>query len=98
MEMSLQGSGLQDLSYPRSFPSLPSERLEHDATRAWYFYLAEIALRRLVSCIVHHLFRNQEEGRFFRVAHIVESTAAFETQAAGLGKPSLFKPLRDPSF
>lgn len=82
IELSLPGFGLQDLSYPTSFPSPPSEHLENDAARAWYYYLAEIALRRLANRILHHLFRNQEEGRFFRIAQMVESTATFESQAA----------------
>ncbi|KAJ9241433.1 transcriptional regulator family: Fungal Specific TF [Paecilomyces variotii] len=82
IELSLPGFGLQDLSYPTSFPSPPSEHLEQGAARAWYYYLAEIALRRLANRILHHLFRNQEEGRFFRIKQMVDSTAAFESQAA----------------
>ncbi|KAL1965915.1 hypothetical protein VTN77DRAFT_5048 [Rasamsonia byssochlamydoides] len=82
MELSLPGFGLQDLSYPSSFPSPPSDTLEQDSARAWYYYLAEIALRRLANRILYHLFRNQEKGRFPRICDMVESTAAFEAQAA----------------
>ncbi|KAL1985199.1 hypothetical protein VTN96DRAFT_8115 [Rasamsonia emersonii] len=82
MELSLPGFGLQDLSYPSSFPSPPSDTLEQDSARAWYYYLAEIALRRLANRILYHLFRHQEKGRFPRISDMVESTAAFEAQAA----------------
>ncbi|OJJ44613.1 hypothetical protein ASPZODRAFT_698914 [Penicilliopsis zonata CBS 506.65] len=81
MELSLPGFGLQDFSYPSAFPSPPSENLEDETARAWYYYLAEIALRRLANRILHHLFRHQEEGRFFRISQMVDSIAAFEDQA-----------------
>jgi hypothetical protein len=81
MELSLPGFGSQDLSYPIFFPSPPSENLEQDAARAWYYYLAEIALRRLANRILHHRFRHQENGRFPRVSEMIESTGAFEAQA-----------------
>lgn len=82
MELSLPGFGLHDLSYPSSFPSPPSDDLEQDSARAWYYYLAEIALRRLANRVLYHLFRNQDKGRFPRIMDMVESTAAFEAQAA----------------
>lgn len=82
MELSLPGFGLQDLSYPSAFPSPPSENLEDEAARAWYYYLAEIALRRLANRILHQLFRSQEDGRFLRISQMVDTTAAFEEQAA----------------
>ncbi|KAI9930957.1 hypothetical protein ASPWEDRAFT_178829 [Aspergillus wentii DTO 134E9] len=82
MELSLPGFGLQDLSYPTSFPSPPLENLEEDAARAWYYYLAEIALRRLANRVLYNLFQNQEEGRFPRISLMVDSVIAFEKQAA----------------
>ncbi|KAH8693734.1 hypothetical protein BGW36DRAFT_383597 [Talaromyces proteolyticus] len=82
MELSLPGFGLQDLSYPSSFPSPPSDDLGQDSAHAWYYYLAEIALRRLANRILYNLFRNQDNGRFPRIIELVESTAAFEAQAA----------------
>jgi len=81
MELSLPGFGLQDLSYPTFFPSPPSESLEHESARAWYYYLAEIALRRLANRILYNLFRNQENGRFPHITEMAESTAGFESQA-----------------
>lgn len=82
MELSLPGFGLHDLSYPSSFPSPPSDFLGEDSARPWYYYLAEIALRRLANRILYHLFRNEDKGRFPRICDMVESTAAFEGQAA----------------
>ncbi|EED15193.1 conserved hypothetical protein [Talaromyces stipitatus ATCC 10500] len=81
MELSLPGFGLQDLSYPSSFPSPPLDDLGDDSARAWYYYLAEIALRRLANRILYNLFRHQDKGRFPRIVDMVEMTAAFESQA-----------------
>ena len=82
MEISLPGFGLPDLSYPRRFPSPPSENLEDDTARAWYYYLSEIALRRLANRTLHHLFQNQENKRFLHITQMVDSVVAFEEQAA----------------
>jgi hypothetical protein len=46
-----------DLSYPTTFPS-PPDRLETKHEPAWYFYLAEIALRRLKNRILSSLCRS----------------------------------------
>jgi hypothetical protein len=81
MELSLPGFGLQDLSYPSSFPSPPLDYLGDDSARAWYYYLAEIALRRLANRILYNLFRHQNNGQFPRINEMVEMTAAFESQA-----------------
>lgn len=81
MELSLPGFGLQDLSYPSSFPSPPLDDLGDDSARAWYYYLAEIALRRLANRILYNLFRHQDNGRFPRITEMIEMTAAFEAQA-----------------
>jgi len=81
IELSLPGFGLQDLSYHTFFPSPPSENLEHESARAWYYYLAEIALRRLANRILYDLFRNQDNGRFPHITEMVDSAAGFESQA-----------------
>lgn len=82
MELSLPGFGLHDLSYPGSFPSPPSTFSGEDSARPWYYYLAEISLRRLANRILYHLFQNEDRGRFPNIFDMVESTEAFEGQAA----------------
>jgi hypothetical protein len=82
MELSLPGFGLHDLSYPGSFPSPPSTFFGEESARPWYYYLAEIALRRLANRILYHLFQNEDKGRFPNICDMIESTEAFEGQAA----------------
>lgn len=49
---------MADLKYPTFFPS-PPEGLKTQDEAAWYFYLAEIALRRLENRVLSHLFRTE---------------------------------------
>lgn len=46
LELSIVKTSPWDLRYPDLFPN-PPESLESQGEPAWYFYLAEIALRRL---------------------------------------------------
>ncbi|KAJ6099788.1 hypothetical protein N7467_001323 [Penicillium canescens] len=55
LELNLQKNVL-DLSYPTFFPS-PPDGLKTKDEAAWYFYLAEIALRRLENRILGYLYR-----------------------------------------
>jgi hypothetical protein len=74
LELSLNDSGVNDLSYPSFFPS-PPEKFR-DEGRSWYFYLAEIALKRLINDVMRHQFVPQSRSRLF------ETTAIFEEQLA----------------
>jgi hypothetical protein len=67
------------LTYPALFPSPPTG-LKPEEEAVWYFYLAEIALRRLGNRILNHLY--EETTRDNEVQ--VEATLNFEDQANGL--------------
>jgi hypothetical protein len=51
LELSLPGFNAANLTYPEFLPSPPLESLQNQ-DQAWYFYLAEIALRRLANQIL----------------------------------------------
>ena len=70
----MNDSGVSDLSYPFFFPSPPENC--RDEGRSWYFYLAEIALKRLINDVMRHQFVQQSCSRLF------ETTAIFEEQLA----------------
>ena len=74
LELSMNDSGVSDLSYPSFFPSPPETC--RDEGRSWYFYLAEIALKRLINDVMRHQFVPQARPRLF------ETTAIFEEQLA----------------
>jgi hypothetical protein len=46
---------VSDLTYPASFPT-PPKALESQVEAVWYFYLAEIALRRLGNRILNYIY------------------------------------------
>ena len=68
----MNDSGVSDLSYPSFFPSPPNTC--RDEARSWYFYLAEIALKRLINDVMRHQFVPQSRPR------LLETTAIFEEQ------------------
>lgn len=68
----MNDSGVSNLSYPSFFPS-PPEKFR-DEGRSWYFYLAEIALKRLINDVMRHQFVTQTRPALF------ETTAIFEEQ------------------
>jgi hypothetical protein len=58
------------------------EQLNPEDSRAWYFYLAETAVRRLTMRIIQLFFRSQTHGRFPDAHQMRESSLDFEIQAA----------------
>lgn len=82
MELGLPSFSLQDVTYPNFFPSPPTEQLDDTGSRVWYFYLAEISVRRLSLRILRYFFENQTDGAFPHIHQMVESSVEFETQAA----------------
>ncbi|KAJ5787301.1 hypothetical protein N7457_002291 [Penicillium paradoxum] len=56
LELNRSQKSVVDLSYPTGFPS-PPEELKSKDEAAWYFYLAEIALRRLENRILDYAYR-----------------------------------------
>jgi hypothetical protein len=73
LEMSLNETGASDLSYPSFFPSPPMDT-GRDEGRSWYFYLAEIAMKRLINDVMRHQYVPQTSPQRF------ETTAIFEEQ------------------
>jgi hypothetical protein len=69
-----------DLTYPAFFPSPPSG-LKSQGEAAWFFYLAEIALRRLGNRILNYVYRQKVPQN--STADMDDATANFEDQAAG---------------
>ncbi|KAJ5158784.1 uncharacterized protein N7500_008435 [Penicillium coprophilum] len=56
LELNFYQKNVLDLTYPTFFPS-PPEELKSKDEAAWYFYLAEIALRRLKNRILGYFYR-----------------------------------------
>ena len=76
-----------DLTYPAFFPSPPSG-LKSQGEAAWFFYLAEIALRRLGNRILNHVYRQKVPEN--STVDMDDATADFEDQAAGWYAASSF--------
>ena len=80
LELNPPGFRILDLWYPDKFPDPPRHTIA-GSDRSWFFYLAEIALRRLANRILafvaeeHSMDNPQDMGR----AH--ESAAEFEQEA-----------------
>jgi len=82
LELGLNQPSPLAFTYPTLFPSLPMEQLSFEESRAWYFFLAETAIRRLTMRIIQLFFRNQTHGRFPDAHLMRESSLDFEVQAA----------------
>jgi hypothetical protein len=80
LELNVSDKSIWDLTYPAFFPSPPSG-LKAQGEAAWFFYLAEIALRRLGNRILNYVYRPKLPQN--STADIDEATANFEDQAAG---------------
>ncbi|KAL4881052.1 hypothetical protein BJY04DRAFT_218569 [Aspergillus karnatakaensis] len=78
LELNVGRSCVLDLTYPAFFPS-PPIGLKSEEEAVWYFYLAEIALRRLGNRILNHLYDQNQRGN----ASDVEAILNFEDQATG---------------
>ncbi|KAH6662239.1 hypothetical protein B0J14DRAFT_662819 [Halenospora varia] len=78
LELNLVDHSVWDLTYPPYFPSPPQD-LKTQAEAAWYFYLAEIALRRLGNRILNYVCQ-------YESSHIsttmIDAVLNFEQQAA----------------
>ncbi|KAJ5132910.1 hypothetical protein N7448_007068 [Penicillium atrosanguineum] len=70
LELNVSQTGILDLSYPTLFPS-PPERLKSKDEATWYFYLAEIALRRLKNRILDSLYRHDMASPEFNIEHAI---------------------------
>ncbi|EXJ73605.1 uncharacterized protein A1O5_03367 [Cladophialophora psammophila CBS 110553] len=78
LELNVSETSIWDLTYPAFFPS-PPEGLRSQREIVWYFYLAEIALRRLGNRILNFIYDSKATSSMSNAA---ESTVGFEQQAA----------------
>lgn len=78
LELGIIKTSAWDLRYPDLFPD-PPESIQSQGEPAWYFYLAEIALRRLNNRILSATCLNDQNAG--NVADKVAMTLEFERQA-----------------
>lgn len=78
LELNIIETTAWNLRYPAFFPE-PPKTLQSASETVWYFYLAEIALRRLGNRILMYIYRNSftEPSLQDEIAAVVE----FEQQA-----------------
>ncbi|KAH8809201.1 hypothetical protein F5884DRAFT_396765 [Xylogone sp. PMI_703] len=79
LELNVHEKSVWDLTYPAFFPS-PPKGLKSQGEAVWFFYLAEIALRRLGNRILNYIYQHDSSNLS---DSIDEATVNFEEQAAG---------------
>ncbi|KAG4433504.1 hypothetical protein IFR05_011013 [Cadophora sp. M221] len=80
LELNVANNSVWDLTYPSFFPS-PPKGLKSQNEAVWYFYLAEIALRRLGNRILNYIYQYQSSET--SPASLVDAISNFEQQAEG---------------
>ncbi|KAL5329048.1 hypothetical protein ACEPPN_002557 [Leptodophora sp. 'Broadleaf-Isolate-01'] len=80
LDVSPPGFRTIDLWYPRKFPDPPRNSVT-DTDRSWFFYLAEIALRRLANRIMAFISKGLDLSIPQEVQSAYESAAEFEQEA-----------------
>lgn len=83
LELNVTDASGWDLRYPSFFPSPPDELRSNSQTEVvWYYFLAEIALRRLANRILNYIYsiRPSETGPLS--IDMAEQVGAFEQQAS----------------
>jgi hypothetical protein len=80
LELNVLDKSVWDLTYPAFFPS-PPNGLKSQGEAVWFFYLAEIALRRMGNRILNYVYRPKRSE--VPEMDIDEAIPNFEDQAAG---------------
>ncbi|OBT99227.2 hypothetical protein VE01_02745 [Pseudogymnoascus verrucosus] len=80
LELSPPGFRILDLWYPDKFPDPPRHTIT-DSDRSWFFYLAEIALRRLANRILAFIALDHNMDNPQDIARAHENAAEFEQEA-----------------
>ncbi|KAG4439842.1 hypothetical protein IFR05_004691 [Cadophora sp. M221] len=80
LDVSPPGFRTIDLWYPRKFPDPPRNSIT-DTDRSWFFYLAEIALRRLANRIMAFISKGLDLSIPQETQSAYESAAEFEQEA-----------------
>lgn len=79
LELGVGKHNVLDLTYPELFPSPPKD-LESQGAAKWYFYLTEIALRRICNRVLNYIYNRKPCDKSVEV----ETILSFEEQASGL--------------
>jgi hypothetical protein len=79
-ELSLPGFNAANLGYPDFLPSPPLESMQNQ-DQAWYFYLAEIALRRLANQILSEVLPYSNADSICDLTNIAARMPDYENQA-----------------
>ena len=83
LELNVTDSSVWDLQYPSFFPSPPDELQSKSQTEVvWYYFLAEIALRRLANRILNYIYSIKPSESVMASADMAEKTVEFEQQAS----------------
>jgi hypothetical protein len=80
LELNVSDKSVWDLTYPAFFPS-PPNGLKSQGEAVWFFYLAEIALRRLGNRILNYVYRLKLTDS--SATDMDDAIVNFEDQAAG---------------
>jgi len=78
--LNVANNSVWDLTYPVFFPS-PPKGLKAQGETVWYFYLAEIALRRLGNRILNYIYKY--ESSQVSTSSVADAITNFEQQAEG---------------
>lgn len=81
MELDLAQDSINNLAYPTFFPS-PPECLETELRVGWFFYLSDIAIRRLKNRSLNYIY--QCERSQTSISEMVEETRNLEKEAEEL--------------
>ncbi|KAG9252389.1 uncharacterized protein F5Z01DRAFT_625626 [Emericellopsis atlantica] len=79
LELNIAETSVWNLRYPAFFPEPPAS-LQSQSEAAWYFYLAEIALRRLENRVLTYTCQEQPSGP---LPERINTILDFEQQADG---------------
>lgn len=83
MELNVTDASVWDLRYPPFFPSPPDELRSKSQTEVvWYYFLAEIALRRLANRILNYIYSVKPSNSAAAAKDMIEQTVGFEQQAS----------------
>lgn len=85
LELNVTDTSVWDLRYPPFFPSPPDELKSRSQTEiVWYYFLSEIALRRLANRILNYIYsiRPSDTVTATAAADMVEQIVGFEQQAS----------------
>jgi hypothetical protein len=83
LELGVTDASVWDLRYPSFFPSPPDELRSNTQTEVvWYYFLAEIALRRLANRILNYIYASNPSETTAVSSEMANHITSFEAQAS----------------